>query len=549
MPVDPMPVDQMPVDQMPVDPISSVDPLSVDARAAERRGPPGESERLGVITDALPVGIAYVDQHKIYRFANSRFAAAYGLAPDQILGKHADEFIWRDAMTMGDPFFEAAHHGQAVDFTHPARHADGRLLIVRTFLRPDIGADGEVHGFYVCSINMTQQKEAEAALLQAQKMDAVGQLASGIAHDFNNLLAIILGNLLPLRDGEAGADPRNAGVIEEYVAPAIRAAEQGARLTAQLLAIARRQPLKPERIDVEAAVADFMKLMRRTLPADIGLALDCRGTPAALHVDRAQFETGLLNLCLNARDAMPEGGDIRITIDYPPASLPAARGPDGRGPETAERFVRIVVADTGAGMDAETAGQVFQPFFTTKGVGKGTGLGLSMVWGFVRQSLGTIAVDSAPGQGARFTILLPAAAEEVEDSRPAPAAAPRGLVLVVDDNHELRHTLRRRLARLGYAVVEAEGGEEALALVESLPELRALVTDVVMPGMSGFRLAREAARLRPDLGIVLMTGFDGADQADREGLSLPMLTKPFEPERLLQAIEGAARGLDRTRPA
>lgn len=544
----------MPADPPSVDPLSG--PLSGETPAAERHSPPGESDRLGVITDALPVGIAYVDQHKIYRFANSRFAAAYGLAPAQILGKHADDFIWRDAMTMGDPFFEAAHHGQAVDFTHPARHADGRLLTVRTFLRPDIGAGGEVHGFYVCSINVTQQKEAEAALLQAQKMDAVGQLASGIAHDFNNLLAIILGNLLPLRDGEAGTGLQDAGVVEDYLAPAIRAAEQGARLTAQLLAIARRQPLKPERIDVEAAVGDFMKLMRRTLPADIGLALDCRGTPAALHVDRAQFETALLNLCLNARDAMPGGGDIRITIDYPPAAprpLPLSVGtlPPGRGPEGAERFVRIVVADTGAGMDAETAGQVFQPFFTTKGVGKGTGLGLSMVWGFVRQSLGTITVDSAPGQGTRFTILLPAAETETETSRPAPASVPpRGLVLVVDDNHELRHTLRRRLARLGYAVVEAEGGEEALALVESLPELRALVTDVVMPGMSGFRLAREAARLRPDLGIVLMTGFDGADQADREGLSLPVLTKPFEPERLLQAIEGAAQGLEpTTRPA
>lgn len=518
--------------------------MAVDATAMATGTSPRDDARLRVITDALPVGIAYVDQDKIYRFANQRFAAAYGLSAEEIDGKHADEFIWRDAMVLGDPFFEAAHSGQAVDFIHPARHADGRRLTVRTFLRPDIDAAGAVHGFYVCSINMTQQKEAEAALLQAQKMDAVGQLASGIAHDFNNLLAIILGNLLPLRDGEAGADLRDAGLIEEYVAPAIRAAEQGARLTAQLLAIARRQPLKPERIDVEAAVADFMKLMRRTLPADIGLALDCRGEPAALHVDRAQFETALLNLCLNARDAMPDGGDIRITVDYPPAPalVPA---PAGKG-----RFVRIAVADTGAGMDAATLAQVFQPFFTTKGIGKGTGLGLAMVWGFVRQSNGEIAVESAPGQGARFTILLPAAPEKAAPERPAAAApAPRGLVLVVDDNHELRHTVRRQLARLGYAVVEAEGGEEALALVESLPELGALVTDVVMPGMSGFRLAREAARLRPGLKIVLMTGFDGANQADREGLSLPVLTKPFEPERLLQAIEGAPQGLERTRPA
>ncbi len=484
---------------------------------------------LRAIIDALPVGIAYVDQDKIYRFANQRFAAAYGSSPEEILGKHADDFIWRDAMVAGDTFFDAAHSGQSVDFVHPARHADGRLLTVRTFLRPDVAPDGAVNGFYVCSINVTEQKAAEATLLQGQKMDAVGQLASGIAHDFNNILAIILGNLLPLRDG--GAD---AQTMEECIEPAIRAAEQGARLTGQLLAIARRQPLRPERVDAEATVADFLKLMRRTLPANVGISLDCRGAPVPLLVDRVQFETSLLNLCVNARDAMPDGGDIRIELDYPEVTA-------------GQRFVRIVVADTGTGMDAETVAEVFQPFFSTKGAGKGTGLGLSMVWGFVRQSHGTVSVESAPGKGARFTIILPAASpvEPGALAAPVPAPAPgRGLVLVVDDNHELRSTVRRQLARFGYSVLEAEGGEEALALVETVAELRALVTDVVMPGMSGFRLAREAARLRPDLRIVLMTGFDGADQADREGLTLPVLGKPFEPLELIRAIEATSDTTD-----
>ena len=193
------------------------DQQAPDIRAT--RSPWQHDERLRVITDALPVGIAYVDQDKIYRFTNDRFAAAYGLTREEIVGKHADEFIWRDAMTLGDPFFEAAHRGHPVDFTHPVRHADGRLLSVRTFLRPDIVADGSVAGFYVCSINVTQQKEAEIAVLQAQKMDAVGQLASGIAHDFNNLLAIMLGNLVPLREVLA-----DEAVVKEYVDPAVRAA-------------------------------------------------------------------------------------------------------------------------------------------------------------------------------------------------------------------------------------------------------------------------------------------------------------------------------------
>lgn len=483
---------------------------------------PGDDARLRVITDALPVGIAYVDQDKVYRFANHRFAQAYGLKPDEILGKHADEFIWRDAMVLGDPFFDAAHSGKSVDFIHPAGHSDGRLLTVRTFLRPDIDANGTVNGFYVCSINITQQKAAEATLLQAQKMDAVGQLASGIAHDFNNLLAIILGNLMPLR--EEGAQ---ASVLADYIEPAIRAAQQGARLTRQLLAIARRQPLRPERLDVEATITDFARLVRRTLPATIRVSVQSQGGPLPLNVDRAQFETSLLNLCLNARDAMPEGGDIAIEVDYPP--------------ETAEgRFVRIVVADTGSGMDERTAAQVFEPFFTTKEAGQGTGLGLSMVWGFVRQSHGTIGVDSRKGAGTRFTILLPAASEmpaTAEPDSPCGLASGRGLVLLVDDNHEIRRTIRRQLAKAGYAVLEAGSGEEALSLVDGVGELRALISDVVMPGMSGFRLAREALRLRPGLPIVLMTGFDGSREDEREGLSLPVLGKPFEADELVRLIE------------
>lgn len=234
-----------------------------------------------------------------------------------------------------------------------------------------------------------------------------------------------------------------------------------------------------------------------------------------------------MNLCLNARDAMPEGGDIRVEIDYPP---PASAEED--------RQARIVVADTGLGMDPATAAQIFEPFFTTKGTGKGTGLGLSMVWGFVRQSRGTIDVESAPGAGTRFTICLPAAPEAPEETRRTDTpAAGRGLVLVVDDNHDLRQTLCRQLTRLGYSVLDAESGEEALDLVEGVGELRALISDVVMPGMSGFMLARTAQRLRPDLRIVLMTGYDGADQADREGLALPVLAKPFDPRALVRAIE------------
>jgi PAS domain S-box-containing protein len=505
-------------------------PLKGQARDAGPVGSRQNIDQLRIITDALPVGVAYVDQNKIYRFANQRFATAYGLKPEEIVGKHADAFIWHEAMALGDPFFEAAHEGTAVDFTHPARHADGRLLTVRTFLRPDLADDGTVLGFYVCSINVTKQKEAEAALLQTQKMDAVGQLASGIAHDFNNLLAVILGNLVEFRTQIAQE------VAREYINPSIRAAEQAAKLTAQLLAVARRQPLQPQVLDVEACIADFLELLRRTLPPSIELNLACRGEPAPAYLDRAQFETALLNLCLNARDAMAEGGQIRIEIDYPPkGSIKVPVDPAVSGP-----FVRLLVSDTGIGMDEETAAHAFEPFFTTKDPGKGTGLGLSMVYGFVRQSRGAISVESISGKGTSFTLLLPIATDQQRlFSEPAPAEKGHGLVLLVDDNQDVRRTVRRQLARSGYTVIEADNGAEALELIGSIEDLHALVSDVVMPGMSGSELARKAAALRPSLRIVLMTGFDSDDYSGHTASMFPMLRKPFTTGQLIRAIEEA----------
>jgi PAS domain S-box-containing protein len=505
-------------------------PLEGQARDSGPIGALQNTDRLRVVTDALPVGIAYVDQDKIYRFANERFAAAFGLTPEQIVGKHADAFTWREAMKLADPFFEAAHHGTAVDFTHPARHTDGRLLTVRTFLRPDLAADGTILGFYICSINVTKQKEAEAALLQTQKMDAVGQLASGIAHDFNNLLTIILGNLLEFRTQIA------QDVAREYIAPSIRAAEQAARLTAQLLAVARRQQLQPQVLDVEACVADLLELLRRTLPPSIELNLACRGEPAPAYLDRAQFETALLNLCLNARDAMPEGGQIRIEIDYPPeASTMIPVDPAALGP-----FVRLIVSDTGIGMDEETAAHAFEPFFTTKGPSKGTGLGLSMVYGFIRQSRGAISVESMPGKGTSFTLLLPIATEQQRlVSEPPPVERGHGLVLLVDDNQDVRRTVRRQLARSGYTVIEADNGAEALELIGSIEDLHGLVSDVVMPGISGSELARKAAALRPGLRLVLMTAFDSDDHLGDTASIFPTLRKPFTTGQLIRAIEEA----------
>lgn len=509
-----------------------LDPGADTARAGPplHRGGVRDASLLQVITDRLPIGIAYVDPNRIYRFANMRFAAAYGLTPDTILGMRAGDFICHDAMELGDPFFEAAFRGTAVDFLHPARHADGRSLMVRTFLRPDVSAEGAVLGFFVCSFNVTREKEAEAALLHAQKLDAVGQMASGIAHDVNNLLAVIMGTVEPLRDRLT--DP---SLREDFLDPALHAVEQGKTLTRQLLAFARRQPLRPEPVDAAACVSDVVRMLRRTLPPDIALDTDIRGTPPPVYLDRGQFEVALLNLGLNARDAMPEGGRIGIALAHP--------SPSG-GPG----FLRLTVSDSGTGIAKEHLGQIFEPFFTTKPGGQGTGLGLSMVWGFVRQSAGSIAVESTPGAGTRFILDLPVAVAAphlpaATGPRPSPAAdpgAPGRFVMVVDDNHALRRAIRQQLAAAGHRVVEADSAEEALPLIEAIDTLDVLVSDVVMPGMSGPELAGAARALRPGLRVVLMTGTDLDPAAAAAAGDLPLLRKPFRAEALIAAMQGCA---------
>ncbi|MGB0904521.1 MAG: two-component system sensor histidine kinase NtrB, partial [Mangrovicoccus sp.] len=283
-------------------------PFSVGPDASSRRG----ESLLKVITDNLPIGIAYVGPNRTYRFANPRFANAYGLSTEGIIGMRADEFICSDAMELGDPFFQAAYRGTAVDFLHPARHADGREMTVRTFLRPDISDDGIVLGFFVCSFNVTREREAEAKLVQAQKMDAVGQLASGMAHDFNNLLGVVLGTLEGLQDRID--DPE---LTENYLDPARHAVAQGAQLTKQLLVIARQQPVKPAAIEIHSTLDTFLRLLGPSIRSDITVCARCHGEIPDLFLDAVQFEVALLNLCLNARDAMPAGGRLGIDIVYP----------------------------------------------------------------------------------------------------------------------------------------------------------------------------------------------------------------------------------------
>jgi signal transduction histidine kinase/CheY-like chemotaxis protein len=383
-----------------------------------------------------------------------------------------------------------------------------------------------------------ERQKAEAQLHQAQKMEALGQLTGGLAHDFNNHLGIIIGNLDLLDDQRPGADQK------ELVSDALAAALNGAELTRRLLAFARRQPLRPERIDANQLIGEITKLLRRTLGEQVAIRLDLDATIPPVLADPSQLETAIANLANNARDAMPDGGELTITtrmrhLDDAYAAEHAEVAPGD--------YVMIEVSDTGSGMPPETLARVFEPFFTTKEPGKGTGLGLSMVFGFLKQSGGHINVYSELGKGTTFRLYLRPDKEPADEAEPHPSEAEifngnSERILVVEDNAKLRTVLVRQLGELGYRVSEAEDAAAALNLLDDGSRVDLLLTDIVMPGkLDGCGLAREFIARRPDGKVLLTSGFPGSRLADIDGsgTALRLLDKPYRKQDLARVLREA----------
>jgi PAS domain S-box-containing protein len=399
--------------------------------------------------------------------------------------------------------------------------ADGRYRVLQDVgvLAPSVeGSPTEIFGVM---LDATERRMLEEQLAQARKMEAVGQITGGVAHDFNNLLTVVLGNvdMLARKKEDEARRVRRIDAIRQ-------AAERGRDLTRQLLAFSRRQHLSPVTIDAYSLIRDFVPLLRQAVGEAITVELALSDEPLCAHVDPTQLETALLNLAVNARDAMPDGGVLSIAV---------AREEDADG-----AWVTIVVEDTGVGMSPEVCERVFEPFFTTKEVGKGSGLGLSQVYGFVSQSEGDVELDSAPGEGTTFRLRLPRSDQPAQDPRIAPhesvlAAGTEKILLVEDDPRVLALTLDL-LTGLGYEVRSATNAAEALEVLRSAAEIDLLFTDVVMPGgVSGLSLARTARELRPDLLVLLSSGFlgDGAAISDAE---FPLLDKPYEPSAMAARV-------------
>lgn len=468
-----------------------------------------------------------------------------GYEAEEILGEHFSRFYTEEARQAGEPqrMLDQAQRAGRSEMEALRIRKDGTSFWAHVVIDPIRDEAGRLVGFAKVTRDITDRKLAQEALdrtreqlFQAQKMEALGQLTGGVAHDFNNLLTAVIASLDLIAKVSSG-DER----IHRLVDTAQKAASRGAQLTGQLLAFSRQQMLRPQTANLNDLIAAFETLLRRACPEAIAFSLQLAPDLGNAEVDPAQFQSAVLNLVINAKDAMPRGG--RLTIRTRNVEIDAKRADDLQ--EIAPgRYVMAEVADTGTGMSPEVRARAFEPFFTTKDVGKGTGLGLSQVYGFVRQSGGQIEIESRPGEGTSLRLYLPRTdiAAAKTGSEPTPEEPQfSGTILLVEDDPDVRLITAETLEMLGYTVCEAGSGAEALAMLQTGAMVDVLFSDVIMPnGLNGVELASAARTLLPGLKILLASGYPRETLA-RHGKAadeFAFLHKPYPLAALIDALKG-----------
>jgi PAS domain S-box-containing protein len=506
------------------------------------RRPPSaniQGQQISLAIDDAPIAMAVFDREMRYLSVSRRFKRDYGVEGQDLIGRlHYEVFPdiperWR-----------AAHRrtlaGESLSEPEDLLvYADGTEQWICWDLQPWRDAQGEVGGVILFAEDITARKQAELALAHAGRLEAVGRLAGGVAHDFNNLLAVMDGNLHLARPRID--DPKTAAYIER----ALKAAQGAASFTRRLLSLVKHRPLTPHSLQPNTQMREVLSLVQSAVGPGVGVDLALAEQVWDVECDDAELDSALLNLAMNARDAMRGSGTL--TIASANVVVTANQAADWPGAHEGD-YVRIAVTDTGAGMSPETLRRAREPFYTTKGGGKGTGLGLTSTADFLRESGGFLTLDSELGRGTTACLYLPRSKAKLSPIA-TPHEPPRGegqLVLLVDDEDAVRETFREQLEALGYTVVEARSGPEALALLSSGKPFDLLLSDVVMGGgVSGYALAAKVRATHPDIKVMLISGATlGLEEA--EPADVPLLTKPCSQAALAEALHQALRSAARS---
>ncbi|AWN44021.1 hybrid sensor histidine kinase/response regulator [Methylobacterium durans] len=508
----------------------------ITARQAAQEALRASEERFRILVQGVTdYAIFMLSPEGIVTNWNAGAARIKGYSEAEIVGQHFSQFYAEEDRAAGVPdrALEAAAREGKYEAEGWRLRKDGTRFFASVVIDAIRGRTGNLVGFAKVTRDITERQNAQqaleetrASLFQAQKMEALGGLASGIAHDFNNLLTVVLGNLDLLR---RAPEARRARLIDN----AIQAVEQGRRLTQQLLAFGRRHVIQPEVLDVNRLILSMDDMLKQSLRGDISLIFDLAEGLWPVEADPSQLQIALINLAVNARDAMPKGGLFRIRTEN--VTKPGQDGPE---------CVEIAVSDTGHGMPPDVLARAFEPFFSTKEVGKGTGLGLPQVYGFAQQAHGSLRVASEVGHGTTFTISLHRTNAQVAETAKSglkPGAAERPLrVLLVEDNAQVAEVAAAVMTERGHSVVSTGSAPEAMRVLNSGQPFDLVLSDLVMPGgMSGFDLAQSVRSRWPALPVLLATGYsDQAAKVIKEGF--PLISKPYEPAALLLAVEKTA---------
>ena len=532
--------------------------VDITARKAAERALAASERRFRTVLEASPNAIVAVDQTGRIVYTNPRVDETFGYPAGQLIGQPIERLLPERLATRHlahrQGFFErptARPMGIGLDLA--GRRRDGSEFPVEISLSPVDTADGRL--VFATVADITARKGLEGQLLQAQKMESIGRLAGGIAHDFNNMLSAIRGYAdLILMDLAAG-DPAalDLGDLQASVQAIHSAADRAATLTGQLLAFSRQQVLTPKVIDVRSTVTSIEPMLRRLIGENVRLVLALDPATGRVRADPSQIDQIIVNLVVNARDAMPGGGTVTVETGNTELSEPyAAEHFD----VTPGPYVVLAVSDNGIGMDRETKEHIFEPFFTTKEHGKGTGLGLATIYGIVRQSGGHIWLYSEPGLGTAFKLFFPrvhAPAERAGEPEVGGREQGSGTILLAEDEQAVREFTVRVLYRAGYTVLAAPDAMEALEIADRhRSEIVAVVSDVVMPGMSGTELVQRIRERYPEIGIVLLSGYtaETLDLADILASGARFVGKPFTPDALVRAVGQAIEAAGRlSRPA